>query len=931
MMTSPRPRDVGGSFSSRRGHANQLSISDSTHHITETIGTLYGDDDDYQNGDSRPLSFIASPRGGEQLGPHRGTNPSLTDKTGRRGPPALVTNGASVQKPQTLPGHSPSHRNTPARNNAYEAGSESPSSPSSPSLRDMRDEAQQYPLTNIDNPNDIAQELSNLQALRRMSIDVSNNSDPDLLPFQGMSLMAMPSIAPKGDDEADPSRLLWVPANVHPELAPTEFKNFVEKRVQSMKRRSADATLSVDGLDGSNSGGLRRKKSMLSKQIDNSGGHGAEGYVDGAERLGRRISQREPGSGPPELSIDDLMNDPSKVVRELTLESQRLDSEGPAPNPDDMPILPAAPGMGLRRSTRTTYRKGGSLKNRQGGSLKSDERLPFSKRIAARKAEEGSGGFPSAESIEAPPGHGLTRVQSEPISENFSRPTDPVRRQQTFAREPTSDLYESSQQHEVPASSQAGPTRPPGPKRMASADAVTTPSSHAPTVEAPIAEEEQPGSAAAGMGRPFPERSSSQSSSTQPISQPAPMPAEPPARSSRRPNYGPQPQTVSQSPTSNQASGRSPQPSRSPGASNQNVNDMPPTTSPFPGGGSTSTESLTFIPTFTPSEERRPEKKGKKDRGDGEGEKSKPTSWKWFNKGEDKEKKKKEEENRKSKTKAFVEKAHDNVRLDVLQTSIDTAIQKGRESLLLDREVVDNKLEEERRKENSRRSGEQRKEKDGLFASFFGSSKRKSEREPGGKKHQSQRSLSPEPAPYRLLRPDMDYHWTRFPILEERAIYRMAHIKLANPRRALYSQVLLSNFMYSYLAKVQAMHPQIQVPLSPQQKRLQEEERRRREQEEQQRLEQQQAQDSIDNYNFEYHRSTTQYGDPSMQHEAGDYPEAAEIYDYEHGKDHGNRGADYQENDDYGSQDGGKDYYASYTRHGNGDGGQRKSEADDMW
>ncbi|KAK3110557.1 hypothetical protein LTR53_015030 [Teratosphaeriaceae sp. CCFEE 6253] len=46
----------------------------------------------------------------------------------------------------------------------------------------------------------------------------------------------------------------------------------------------------------------------------------------------------------------------------------------------------------------------------------------------------------------------------------------------------------------------------------------------------------------------------------------------------------------------------------------------------------------------------------------------------------------------------------------------------------------------------------------------------------------------------------------------------MAHIKLANPRRALYSQVLLSNFMYSYLAKVQALHPQMQIPASQQQK-----------------------------------------------------------------------------------------------------------------
>lgn len=49
----------------------------------------------------------------------------------------------------------------------------------------------------------------------------------------------------------------------------------------------------------------------------------------------------------------------------------------------------------------------------------------------------------------------------------------------------------------------------------------------------------------------------------------------------------------------------------------------------------------------------------------------------------------------------------------------------------------------------------------------------------------------------------------------------MAHIKLANPRRALHSQVLLSNFMYSYLAKVQQMHPQIQIPQSAAQKHQQ--------------------------------------------------------------------------------------------------------------
>lgn len=42
----------------------------------------------------------------------------------------------------------------------------------------------------------------------------------------------------------------------------------------------------------------------------------------------------------------------------------------------------------------------------------------------------------------------------------------------------------------------------------------------------------------------------------------------------------------------------------------------------------------------------------------------------------------------------------------------------------------------------------------------------------------------------------LDY---RFPIHVERAVYRLSHIKLADPKRPLYQQVLLSNFMYAYL------------------------------------------------------------------------------------------------------------------------------------
>ncbi len=176
---------------------------------------------------------------------------------------------------------------------------------------------------------------------------------------------------------------------------------------------------------------------------------------------------------------------------------------------------------------------------------------------------------------------------------------------------------------------------------------------------------------------------------------------------------------------------------------------------------------------------------------------------------------------------------------------------------MLDRESIDNKLTEERKKESTRKASDSKKEKEGFFGGLFGGSKKKTEKEPGAKKKEL-RALSPEP-PSRPLRPDIDYPWSRFTIIEERAIYRMAHIKLANPRRSLQSQVLLSNFMYSYLAKVQAMHPQIQVPVSPQQKRLEEERKRKEAEEQRRRMEQQQQQreqqaQQDGNFDFEYHR-----------------------------------------------------------------------------
>jgi hypothetical protein len=266
---------------------------------------------------------------------------------------------------------------------------------------------------------------------------------------------------------------------------------------------------------------------------------------------------------------------------------------------------------------------------------------------------------------------------------------------------------------------------------------------------------------------------------------------------------------------------------------NQTFDDLIGQPTPLPGN-STRTDNLSIIPNFV--EEKKPEKKHK-DKKDGSEGGTRKTSWGWLLGSDGKEKggeKKDQEEREKELAKKVKnklskssdkthdkshDKSHDNTRLDVLQSSIDGG--RGRESVVLDRDSI--RLEEERKKESSRKSsgGDSKKEKEsGLFSSIFGGGKKKGDRESGHKKGSSMRGLSPDPPP-RILKPDIDYNWTRFSILEERAIYRMAHIKLANPRRELYSQVLLSNFMYSYLAKVQQMHPQIQIGHQGQQKQQQ--------------------------------------------------------------------------------------------------------------
>lgn len=206
-------------------------------------------------------------------------------------------------------------------------GANGPTPPGSPTLlrstsSPINDTATQpFPLHDIDyesNPVAVAQEISNLQALRRMSMDVTSSADPDLPSFSSF----VPSTPP--DDNGDPGNVFWVPARLHPELAPQEFSKYLEAKKNEIRRptRESSLSLSPDNPTSDSGNSLRRKKSMLSRQIDDS--EGAKNYRDGAERLERHKSQ----TGGPAVHLDDLMKDPADLMRKLSVDSKRRDEEG---------------------------------------------------------------------------------------------------------------------------------------------------------------------------------------------------------------------------------------------------------------------------------------------------------------------------------------------------------------------------------------------------------------------------------------------------------------------------------------------------------------------------------------------------------------------------------------------------------------------------
>ncbi|TRM65330.1 hypothetical protein BD626DRAFT_546847 [Schizophyllum amplum] len=162
--------------------------------------------------------------------------------------------------------------------------------------------------------------------------------------------------------EDDPLHLFWVPAGLHPEIAPQEFRAFLKEHSRSPPPTDASALPSRSPSLSSLSSGLGRKKSMLSRQYRPREGDDIENEEVVPLRRNRSSYYQSQG---PQLTINDLQkleelaeeasssDDPSKL-RSMLRRSLSLNMDEA-----DAPIIVPPPGLILRRAARTKIRKAG--------------------------------------------------------------------------------------------------------------------------------------------------------------------------------------------------------------------------------------------------------------------------------------------------------------------------------------------------------------------------------------------------------------------------------------------------------------------------------------------------------------------------------------------------------------------------------------------
>ncbi|KAJ7224336.1 hypothetical protein GGX14DRAFT_694087 [Mycena pura] len=581
---------------------------------------------------------------------------------------------------------------------------------------------------------DIRREVEALRDIRRRSTTPGALTlDPDLPPNQGSPSPTSPYLPQDPSTSAapdpaptDPLHLFWVPASLHPEIAPAEFRAFLKEHARNPPSDDDPSVVQRASSISSVSSGLSRKKSMLSRQYTPSETDSGDETVVPLRRNRSGIFSSNQNQGP-QLTISDLQkleelaeeasssDDPAKLRsilrRSLSLNVSPLALDTADPGDEaDQPIVVAPPGQFLRRTARTRIRKPG-LPGDGGGH---------------RFGERRRG--PSARSATSP---GLQRTSSDVSSSDHGDSGESLvaaARLRTFSDEgsqdrPNSfseeaqiyDAYARDDEDESPA-----PVLPPVVITSSPPSDVTEFTAISPHPELPPPPQPEPPQPAPALLEAL----------TPVIHQPQPT------------------RLLSPSPSDPYQTQHAQPPSRTPSPS-----DASPTSTPNAHGATAppptnSPPSSSFL-SMSPSPRKDKDKKG--------------LFGKW---GSDKEKEKAGKANK---------------------------------------------------KERERLEKEQREKDSGFFGSLFGKKKHDAPPETsglhGGREAaqallgQSQRAPRSPGPPSPMMGQGMmggagGNNYSRYPIHVERAIYRLSHIKLANPRRPLYEQVLISNLMFWYLGVI---------------------------------------------------------------------------------------------------------------------------------
>ncbi|GLB41776.1 putative activator of mitotic machinery Cdc14 phosphatase activation C-term [Lyophyllum shimeji] len=501
----------------------------------------------------------------------------------------------------------------------------------------------------------------------------------------------------------DPFHLFWVPASLHPEIAPAEFRAFLKEHARSPPP-SDDGSGTPDRSDSLSAGsGLTRRKSMLSRQYKPDEHDGVENELVVPLRRDRGSLYRTRG---PQLTISDLQkleelaeeasvsDDPSRLRnvlrRSLSLNISpsavgQMDEMPDMLDEADAPIIVPPPGQILRRAARTKIRKPG-LPGDGGGHRFGSSRRGQSARAATTPVE------PRTSSEISSSDHGDSVESSS--ADRRGRPFSDEglnQRPESFSEE--TSIFEAYAREEDD-------------EGTASPVVIT---SSPPSMLTELPEEPQPPSEV----------------------QPALLEA------LGTVIHQPQPQRLlsPELPTEQQEPSRTPSPSEPPPSA-------PAERPPLPHAP----------PSFLSTTPSPPPQRKEKDR--------KGLFGKWGG---------------------------------------DKSSKKGKYK---DAESKERTAEKEKEKES------------GFFGSLFGSKKKQDETpppllSPGTSGREAAQALlgaskskafSPvSPAISAGIGPN---NYSRYPIHVERAIYRLSHIKLANPRRPLYEQVLISNLMFWYLGVI---------------------------------------------------------------------------------------------------------------------------------